>query len=141
MIEKILLSEAVKDSNVIESIRSNMPVATMEKAGLANVNNLKAFQFRIFNLKYNESANLGRVTGLVTIRLTTALHYPYVYLADNFDQSMKLLHGDDGNKSFIFSWEGAESTYSGELLIVSRYGSSNPNTAYPFFVAWQTISN
>ena len=57
MIEKIALGEAIKDANIIETIRSNMPVATMEKAGLANVNNLKAFQFRIFNLKYNESAS------------------------------------------------------------------------------------
>ena len=139
MIEKIRLIDAISDAEIIEAIRSNMPVATMEKAGLANVNNLKAFQFRIFNLKYNESANLGRVTGLVTIRLPSALHYPYVYLADNFDKSMKLLHGDDGNKSFFFSWEGAGSAYSEELLIVSRYGPGNPNTAYPFYVAWQTI--
>ena len=141
MIEKIRLIDAISDAEIIEAIRSNMPVATMEKAGLANVNNLKAFQFRIFNLKYKESANLGRVTGLVTIRLPTAFHYPYVYLADNFDRSMKLLHGDDGNKSFIFSWEGAGSTYSEELLIVSRYGSDNPNTTYPFYVAWQTIGS
>ena len=141
MIEKIQLIDAIADVNIIEAIRSNMPVATMGKAGLADNDILKAFQFRIFNLKYNESANLGRVTGLVTIRLPSALHYPYVYLADNFDKSMKLLHGDDGNKSFIFSWEGAGSTYNEELLIVSRYGSGNPNTAYPFYVAWQMIGS
>ena len=34
MIEKIILNEAVKDSNVIESIRSNMPDATSIDRGL-----------------------------------------------------------------------------------------------------------
>ena len=139
MIEKIRLIDAISDAEIIEAIRSNMPVATMEKAGLANVNNLKAFQFATFNLKYNESANLGRVTGLMTLRVPSILHYPYVYLVDTFDKSVKQLHGDQGDKSFVFSWEGAGGTYYEELLIVSRFGSGNPNTAYPFYVAWQTI--
>ena len=34
MIEKIILNEAVKDTNVIESIRSNMPDATSIDRGL-----------------------------------------------------------------------------------------------------------
>ena len=34
MLEKIILNEAVKDSNVIESIRSNMPDATSIDRGL-----------------------------------------------------------------------------------------------------------
>ena len=34
MIEKIRLIDAISDAEIIEAIRANMPVATMEKAGL-----------------------------------------------------------------------------------------------------------
>lgn len=139
MIEKMRLIDAIADAGIIEAIRANMPVATMEKAGLADVNHLKAFQFRSLKLKYGESFNLGKASGILVLRMTSQLHNIYIYSVDNFDESMTLLHGTGSLSAVAFTWEGEPKTYMSELVLNAKYGSSSPNTTYNYYVAWQTI--
>lgn len=126
MIEKTQLSEAVKDASIIEAIRANMPVATLEKAGLANKDLLLSFNCKAAELKNGEKLLLGRVTGLLVISNTMVSHVPYIYQCSNFIKKVDLIHQiESGNPGFTFEWSSDTTGYNNELYAVCRY--SNPD--------------
>ena len=126
MIEKMQLSEAVKDASIIEAIRVNMPVATLGKAGLADKNLLLSFNCKAAELKNGEKLLLGRVTGLLVISNTMVSHIPYIYQCSNFIKKVDLIHQiESGNPGFTFEWSSDTTGYNNELYVVCRY--SNPD--------------
>lgn len=135
MIERIILSEAIKDSNVIESIRSNMPVATREKAGLADNNILKAFKSVSLNLTIGQPYTIGKVAGFLLIRCTVKHHAPFTYWCSNYNQTVDLLYkGDfpyDLPTGFTLEWSGEMNSYNNELKI-ETVGSNGY-----FTILWQ----
>ena len=124
MIEKITLAEAVKDSNVIESIRSNMPVATREKAGLADNNILKAFNSVSVNLTPEQPYTIGKVAGFLLIRCLQLHHVPFTYWCSNYNRTVDLLYkGDYPNDlpvGFTLEWSGEMNSYDNELRIKTK---------------------
>ena len=134
MIEKIILSEAVKDSNVIESIRSNMPVATSEKAGLADKNILKAFNSVSLDLTPGQPYTIGKVAGFLLIRSRRLHHVPFTYWCSNYNQTVDLLYkGDypfDLPLVFTLEWSGKMYSYENELKIETKESAS-------FSILWQ----
>ena len=135
MIEKIILSEAVKDSNVIESIRSNMPVATSEKAGLADNNILKAFNSVSLILTPGQPYTIGKVAGFLLIRCRQQHHVPFTYWCSNYNRTVDLLYkGDfpyDLPIGFTLEWSGEMNSYDNELKI------ENKGSATYFTILWQ----
>ena len=135
MIKKITLAEAVKDSNVIESIRSNMPVATSEKAGLADNNILKAFNSVSLNLTPGQPYTIGKVAGFLLIRCPNMFHAPFTYWCSNYNRTVDLLYkGDYPNDlpvGFTLEWSSEMNSYDNELKIETK-GSA----AY-FTILWQ----
>lgn len=126
MIEKTQLSEAVKDASIIEAIRANMPVATLEKAGLANKDLLLSFNCKAAELKNGEKLLLGKVAGLLVISNTMVSHIPYIYQCSNFIKKVDLIHQiEEGNPGFTFEWSSDTTGYNNELYAVCRY--SNPD--------------
>ena len=134
MIEKIILSEAIKDSNVIESIRSNMPVATSKKAGLADNNILKAFKSVSLNLTPGQPYTIGKVAGFLLIRSRGLHHVPFTYWCSNYNQTVDLLYkGDypfDLPLGFTLEWSGKMNSYDNELKIETKGSNS-------FSILWQ----
>jgi len=134
MIEKIILSEAVKDSNVIESIRSNMPVATMGKAGLADNNILKAFNRVSLNLTPGQPYTIGKVAGFLLIRCRNNFHAPFTYWCSNYNRTAQLLYKGDFPYSqptaFTLEWSGEVNSYENELKIETKESAN-------FSILWQ----
>ena len=134
MIEKIILSEAVKDSNVIESIRSNMPVATSKKAGLADKNILKAFNSVSLDLTPGQPYTIGKVAGFLLIRCWRLHHVPFTYWCSNYNQTVDLLYkGDypyDLPLFFTLEWSSEVNRYENELKIETKGSAS-------FSILWQ----
>ena len=135
MIEKITLAEAVKDSNVIESIRSNMPVATREKAGLADNNILKAFNSVSLILTPGQPYTIGKVAGFLLIRSPNQHHTPFTYWCSSYNQTVDLLYkGDfpyDHPTGFTLEWSSEMYSYDNELKIEAK------GTATYFTILWQ----
>lgn len=138
MIEKVTLQQAVADSNVIEAIRSNMPVATLGKAGLANDNVLKAFNYKKVAIGADSYIDIGRVHGLLSIVAPQVWNGTFEYRVNNFTQSIETINdGDypyDQMSIFTFEWGGDINTFDSILRLRSK-------KEHYICLAWQELVN
>lgn len=122
MIDKITLVQAVSDSNVIEAIRSSLPVATKDKAGLANKNLLDSFNTVSVYLKNGQKANIGKAYGLLVVRNSMLSHVPFIFQCSNYFRKVELIHSIGNEKQgFHFEWSSSADSYDNELYIVCDY--------------------
>lgn len=138
MIEKIDISDAVNNLDVIESIRTNIPAAELNKKGLADKTLVGAFQLKTFSLKNGESAKIGKLAGLCTIRHSFSSSEIGAFLIDNHTKSINHISGRPlSSFPMEYSWEGDQ--YDRELIIKSTYTGTLGTTWFMF--AFQIMGN
>lgn len=74
-----MADKLITDPDVIEQIRTALPVATGTKAGLADKTLLKSFQIRNAFLQVDDMFHIGPVTGFLEIRIPAWSHIPVLY--------------------------------------------------------------
>lgn len=104
--------------------------------GLLNISSLqKSFQYAKYSLKKGDSAEVGKVGGLVVIRHPWSSSIPSVLLVNGYNKEITQIAGRDYKSIPIeISWEGSQ--YNTVLVITSTYSDANITT---FCVAYQSL--
>lgn len=130
MIEKIEMAEVIKNANIIELIRANLPLAELGKNGLAGLSLINAFDSKYINIKRGESAVVGKISGLCVIKHAFSNSVASVVCIDNFTKSIIQIAGRRYNDLPMETiWEGDK--YDTILSIKSTY-TLEVNTVFAF---------
>ncbi|THG53367.1 hypothetical protein E5981_19090 [Bacteroides faecichinchillae] len=133
----IQLSVAVINSEIIEKIRSSLPLAIINKKGLVGNEILNAFSLKTFILANGESTNIGIINGLCVIRHSWSHSTPCVVIIDNQLKSIIQVAGRKySDLPCNFIW-GDEEPIVRTLSIESKYATTTLRTSFVF--AYQKI--
>lgn len=103
---------------------------------LLNISSLqKSFQYAKYSLKKGDSAEVGKVGGLVVIRHPWSSSIPSVLLINGYNKEITQIAGRDYNSIPIeITWKGSQ--YNTVMVITSTYSDVNITT---FCVAYQSL--
>lgn len=131
-----MADKVITDPSVIEQIRAALPVATVDKAGLADKMLLKAFQMKRIYLNPNEETRIGPVSGFLEIRIPSWSSLTVLYYIDNYSKIAYQIQGIGDRKDvpIEFIWVGEEESYYNELKVKSTFVMGSF-----FYITWQEI--
>lgn len=122
MMEKIQMAEVIKNADIIELIRANLPLAELGKNGLAGLSLINAFQSKYIGLKLGESETVGKISGLCVIKHAYSSSVAAIVYIDNFTKSITQIAGKSYTEIPMgITWEGDK--YDTVLKIKSTYAS------------------
>ncbi|WP_418831988.1 hypothetical protein [Phocaeicola sp.] len=126
---------AVNQAGNAIGLMTKQQVATV-LGGLLNISSLqKSFQYAKYSLKKGDSAEVGKVGGLVVIRHPWSSSIPSVLLVNGYNKEITQIAGRDYKSIPIeISWEGSQ--YNTVMVITSTYSDANITT---FCVAYQSL--
>ena len=133
-----MADKVITDPSVIEQIRAALPVATVDKAGLADKMLLKAFQMKRIYLNPNEETRIGPVSGFLEIRIPSWSSLTVLYYIDNYSKIAYQIQGIGDRKDvpIEFIWVGEEESYYNELKVKSTFVMGSF-----FYITWQEIGH
>ena len=126
---------AVNQAGNAIGLMTKQQVATV-LGGLLNISSLqKSFQYAKYSLKKGDSAEVGKVGGLVVIRHPWSSSIPSVLLVNGYNKEITQIAGRDYKSIPIeISWEGSQ--YNTVMVITCTYSDANITT---FCVAYQSL--
>ena len=126
---------AVNQAGNAIGLMTKQQVATV-LGGLLNISSLqKSFQYAKYSLKKGDSAEVGKVGGLVVIRHPWSSSIPSVLLVNGYNKEITQIAGRDYKSIPIeISWKGSQ--YNTVMVITSTYSDVNITT---FCVAYQSL--
>ena len=126
---------AVNQAGNAIGLMTKQQVATV-LGGLLNISSLqKSFQYAKYSLKKGDSAEVGKVGGLVVIRHPWSSSIPSVLLVNGYNKEITQIAGRDYKSIPIeISWEGSQ--YNTVMVITSTYSDANITD---FCVAYQSL--
>ena len=126
---------AVNQAGNAIGLMTKQQVATV-LGELLNISSLqKSFQYANYLLKKGDSAEVGKVGGLVVIRHPWSSSIPSVLLINGYNKEITQISGRDYKSIPIeISWEGSQ--YNTVMVITSTYSDANITT---FCVAYQSL--
>lgn len=133
-----MADKVITDPSVIEQIRAALPVATVDKAGLADKMLLKAFQMKRIYLNPNEETRIGPVSGFLEIRIPSWSSLTILYYIDNYSKIAYQIQGVGDRKDvpIEFIWVGEGKSYYNELNVKSTFVMGSF-----FHITWQEIGH
>ena len=133
-----MADKVITDPSVIEQIRAALPVATVDKAGLADKMLLKAFQMKRIYLNPNEETRIGPVSGFLEIRIPSWSSLTVLYYIDNYSKIAYQIQGVGDRKDvpIEFIWVGGGESYYNELNVKSTFVMGSF-----FYITWQEIGH
>lgn len=132
------LDVPITDAGVIEQIRAALPVATVDKAGLADKMLLKAFQMKRIYLNQNEETKIGPVSGFLEIRIPSWSSLTALYYIDNYSNKAYRISGvgDRTDVPIEFIWSNIGDSYYNELKVKNTFVMGSY-----FYITWQEIGH
>ncbi|MBD8001529.1 hypothetical protein [Phocaeicola faecium] len=126
---------AVNQAGNAIGLMTKQQVATV-LGELLNISSLqKSFQYANYLLKKGDSAEVGKVGGLVVIRHPWSSSIPSVLLINGYNKEITQISGRDYKSiPFEISWKGSQ--YNTVMVITSTYSDANITT---FCVAYQSL--
>ena len=126
---------AVNQAGNAIGLMTKQQVATV-LGELLNISSLqKSFQYAKYSLKKGDSAEVGKVGGLVVIRHPWSSSIPSVLLVNGYNKEITQIAGRDYKSIPIeISWKGSQ--YNTVMVITSTYSDVNITT---FCVAYQSL--